>query len=218
MTATREPPPLVPAHAPEFVRTVTAEMMAGRGDALPVSALPVDGTYPSGTTAYEKRNISESGRGLGPRPLHPVRQLQLRLPAQRDPVQVLRPSPSWPARLRSSTPRRWTRSACRTPASRCRCTSRTAPAAGCVSRRARSSFPAPATKAINLGPAEPRLVTERDNIAFFESLPITDRSQVDFGTVRGTQFLDPLFEFSGAARAAAKRLTSNCCRSFSGTG
>ena len=59
MTATRELPPVVPAHAPEFVRTVTAEMMAGRGDDLPVSALPVDGTYPSGTAAYEKRNISE---------------------------------------------------------------------------------------------------------------------------------------------------------------
>ena len=49
----------MPAHAPEFVRTVTAAMMAGRGDELPVSALPVDGTYPSGTTEYEKRNISE---------------------------------------------------------------------------------------------------------------------------------------------------------------
>ena len=59
VTATRELPPPVPAHAPEFVRTVTAEMMAGRGDELPVSALPVDGTYPSGTTAYEKRNVSE---------------------------------------------------------------------------------------------------------------------------------------------------------------
>ncbi|HYN52233.1 MAG TPA: pyruvate:ferredoxin (flavodoxin) oxidoreductase, partial [Thermoleophilaceae bacterium] len=51
VTATRELPPPVPAHAPEFVRTVTAEMMAGRGDDLPVSALPVDGTYPTGTTA-----------------------------------------------------------------------------------------------------------------------------------------------------------------------
>ena len=58
-TATRGLPPVVPAHAPEFVRTVTAEMLAGRGDDLPVSALPVDGTYPSGTAAYEKRNISE---------------------------------------------------------------------------------------------------------------------------------------------------------------
>ena len=58
-TAAREPLPLVPPDAPEFVRTVTAAMMAGRGDELPVSALPVDGTYPSGTTRYEKRNVSE---------------------------------------------------------------------------------------------------------------------------------------------------------------
>jgi pyruvate-ferredoxin/flavodoxin oxidoreductase len=59
VSASRGLPPLVPPTAPEFVRTVTAEMMAGRGDLLPVSALPVDGTYPSGTTAYEKRNISD---------------------------------------------------------------------------------------------------------------------------------------------------------------
>ena len=59
VTAERELAPVVPAHSPEFVRTVTAAMMAGRGDELPVSALPVDGTYPSGTTQYEKRNVSE---------------------------------------------------------------------------------------------------------------------------------------------------------------
>src|SRR5450755_1959622 len=59
VTAERELEPPVPAHAPEFVRTVTAAMMVGRGDELPVSALPVDGTYPTGTTQYEKRNISE---------------------------------------------------------------------------------------------------------------------------------------------------------------
>src|SRR5450755_615428 len=59
VTSVRELPPMVPASAPEFVRTVTAAMMAGLGDELPVSALPVDGTYPSGTTQYEKRNISE---------------------------------------------------------------------------------------------------------------------------------------------------------------
>ena len=54
------------------------------------------------------------------------------------------------------------------------------------------------TKAINLGPIEPRLIAERENISFFETLPTNDRSRVDFGTVRGTQFLQPLFEFSGA--------------------
>ena len=54
------------------------------------------------------------------------------------------------------------------------------------------------TKAINLGPGEPRLAAERENITFFETLPTNDRSRVDFGTVRGSQFLEPLFEFSGA--------------------
>ena len=58
-TSTRGTAPIVPEIAPPFVRTVTAAMMAGHGDELPVSALPVDGTYPSGTTKYEKRNISD---------------------------------------------------------------------------------------------------------------------------------------------------------------
>ena len=50
--------PPVPVEAPEFVQTVTAPMIAGHGDLLPVSALPVDGTYPTGTTRWEKRNIA----------------------------------------------------------------------------------------------------------------------------------------------------------------
>ncbi|MGZ4532739.1 MAG: thiamine pyrophosphate-dependent enzyme, partial [Mycobacteriaceae bacterium] len=56
----------------------------------------------------------------------------------------------------------------------------------------------PITKAINLSPREPLVAAERENISFFETLPTNDRSRVDFGTVRGTQFLEPLFEFSGA--------------------
>jgi pyruvate-ferredoxin/flavodoxin oxidoreductase len=56
----------------------------------------------------------------------------------------------------------------------------------------------PSHKAINLAPLEPLVSAERENIAFFETLPVAERSRVDFGTVRGTQFLEPLFEFSGA--------------------
>ncbi len=52
-------PPLVPANAPEFVRAVTARIFAGMGDELPVSLIPADGTFPSGTSAFEKRNISD---------------------------------------------------------------------------------------------------------------------------------------------------------------
>ena len=56
----------------------------------------------------------------------------------------------------------------------------------------------PDRRAINLGDRQPIVAAERENIAFFESLPVADRSRVDFGTVRGAQFLEPLFEFSGA--------------------
>ena len=56
----------------------------------------------------------------------------------------------------------------------------------------------PQRKAINLAQREPLLDAERRNIAFFETLPTADRARVDFETVRGTQFLQPLFEFSGA--------------------
>src|SRR6266516_510160 len=56
----------------------------------------------------------------------------------------------------------------------------------------------PGRRAINLAPREPLLASERENIAFFETLPVNDRTRVDFGTVRGTQFLQPLFELSGA--------------------
>ena len=60
----------VPADAPEFVQDVTALMISGDGDSLPVSAFPADGTYPTGTTRYEKRNIAPRGARVGARPLH----------------------------------------------------------------------------------------------------------------------------------------------------
>ncbi len=58
VTSTIEFPPVVPVNAPEFVQNVTAKMIAGEGDDLPVSAMPIDGTYPTGTTQWEKRNIA----------------------------------------------------------------------------------------------------------------------------------------------------------------
>ena len=127
---------VVPAHAPEFVRTVTAAMMAGRGDDLPVSALPVDGTYPSGTTAYEKRNISELVAVWDPDLCIQCGNCSFVCPHS-----VIRSKyydqSAWTARRTGSSRRRSTRSASPTPATRCRSTSRTAPAAGCASRPAR---------------------------------------------------------------------------------
>ncbi len=57
-TSDFERPPVVPEYAPEFIQSVTARIIEGLGDQLPVSAMPVDGTYPSGTTKWEKRNIA----------------------------------------------------------------------------------------------------------------------------------------------------------------
>ncbi len=198
VTSTREPAPMVPAHAPEFVRTVTAEMMAGRGDDLPVSALPVDGTFPSGTTAYEKRNISEL-----------VADWDSELCIQCGncsfvcPHSVIRSTYYEPDRL-NSAPDAFRSAALNSPGlpdTRYTLQVYVEDCTGCglcVEACPVGSPSDPLHRAINLAPREPLVAAERDNIAFFETLPVNDRSRVDFGTVRGTQFLEPLFEFSGA--------------------
>ena len=198
VTSTQEPAPMVPDHAPEFVRAVTATMMSGRGDELPVGALPVDGTYPSGTTAYEKRNVSE---------LVAVWDQELCIQCGNCsfvcPHSVIRsrnyePSdlegapadfPSAPLNAPGLPDRRYTLQVYVEDCTGC---------ALCVEACPVSAGGDPVRKAINLDLREPLLAAERERIAFFEQLPATERSRVDFGTVRGTQFLEPLFEFSGA--------------------
>jgi pyruvate-ferredoxin/flavodoxin oxidoreductase len=198
VTSPREPPPFVPPDAPEFVRTVTAAMMAGRGDELPVSALPVDGTYPSGTTRYEKRNISD---------LVAVWDADLCIQCGNCsfvcPHSVIRSRYYHPARLEGAPD--GFRSALLTgpglPDTRYTLQVYVEDCTGCglcVEACPVSSGGDPVRKAINLDDREPLLEAERGNIEFFERLPTADRSRVDFGTVRGTQFLEPLFEFSGA--------------------
>ncbi|HUO71851.1 MAG TPA: pyruvate:ferredoxin (flavodoxin) oxidoreductase [Solirubrobacteraceae bacterium] len=196
-TATRELEPVVPAHAPEFVRTVTAVMMAGHGDDLPVSALPVDGTYPSGTTAYEKRRISDLVAVWDPELCIQCGNCSFVCPHS-----VIRSRHYEQARLEHapegflSAPltapglpnTRYTLQVYVEDCTGCEL---------CVQACPVSAAGDPGRKAINLGPLEP-IDGIRDQIAFFEQLPVSDRSRVDFGTVRGTQFLEPLFEFSGA--------------------
>ncbi len=198
VTSGRELPAVVPAGAPEFVRTVTAEMMAGRGDALPVSALPADGTYPSGTAAYEKRNISDLVAEWDPDlciqcgncsfvcPHSVIRSTyydQSLLDGAPDPFR------SAPLDARGLPDTRFTLQVYVEDCTGCEL---------CVQACPVSAPGKPERKAINLTAREPLVAAERENIAFFETLPVADRSRVDFGTVRGTQFLQPLFEFSGA--------------------
>ena len=130
--------------------------------------------------------------------MHPVRQVQLRLSAQRDPRKALRRRRRWPARRRASTRRPSTPAAIRTTAytlqvyvedcTGCRLCVEACPASAAATRYVRPST----------WPQAPLLAAERENIAFFRDLAGNDRARVDFAHVRGTQFLEPLFEFSGA--------------------
>jgi len=197
-TATRELPAFVPAHAPDFVQAVTAEMLAGRGDDLPVSALPVDGTYPSGTAAYEKRNVSElvavwdedlciqCGNCSFVCPHSVIRSRHYDESQLEGAPDLFRSAPLDAVGLPNA---RYTLQVYVEDCTGCQL---------CVEACPVVAPGDPVRKAINLAPREPLVAAERENIAFFEQLPATDRARVDFGTVRGTQFLEPLFEFSGA--------------------
>ncbi len=89
VSAVRHQPPIVAADAPDFVQRVTAVMLANKGDLLPVSAFPVDGTWPSGTTRWEKRAIALEIPGMGFLHLHSMQQMRPGLPARRHQGQVL---------------------------------------------------------------------------------------------------------------------------------
>jgi len=206
-TSVREPPPMVPASAPEFVRTVTAAMMAGLGDDLPVSMLPVDGTYPSGTTAYEKRNISELVAEWDPDLCIQCGNCSFVCPhsvirSTYYDESLLKEAPpdfrSAPLDARGLPDTRFTLQVYVEDCTGCELCVQACPVTAPIVAGAPGVAPGPERKAINLVAREPLVAAERDNIAFFETLPVADRSRVDFGTVRGTQFLQPLFEFSGA--------------------
>ncbi|HYO86224.1 MAG TPA: pyruvate:ferredoxin (flavodoxin) oxidoreductase [Dermatophilaceae bacterium] len=188
----------VPAHAPAFVRDVTGVMLAGRGEELPVSALPVDGTYPSGTTAYEKRNVSEIVAEWDPDTCIQCGNCSFVCPHA-----VIR-SKYYPGSTLHNAPDSFQSApldAVGLPTARYTLQVYAEDCTGCglcVEACPVSPIGHPERKAINLSNVRERRVAEIENIEFFETIPVNDRTHLDFGSVRGTQFLQPLFEFSGA--------------------
>jgi pyruvate-ferredoxin/flavodoxin oxidoreductase len=188
----------VPDSAPDFVRKVTARMMEGFGDDIPVSAMPVDGTFPSGTAAFEKRNIADEV---------PVWLSDLCIQCGQCsfvcPHSVIRAKFYDEERL-SGAPVGFKHAPVNArgyPGAEFSLEFYLEDCTGCglcVEACPAHSTAEPGIKAINLQPKEDLAEKERENIAFFETLPVNDRARVDFANVRGVQFLEPLFEFSGA--------------------
>ncbi|HTW27708.1 MAG TPA: pyruvate:ferredoxin (flavodoxin) oxidoreductase, partial [Acetobacteraceae bacterium] len=197
-TSRFDPPPVVPADAPAFIRAVTAPMMDGLGDTVPVSRMPVDGTFPSGTAAWEKRNIAELVPVWDPALCVQCGQCSFVCPHAVIRSRTYDASrldgapdgfPSAPINARGFPDQRFTLQVWLEDCTGCGLCTEACPAI---------SPTEPGVKAINLRDKAPLLETERRNIAFFERLPVNDRARVDFATVRGVQFLEPLFEFPGA--------------------
>jgi len=197
-TSRLDRPAAVPSQAPEFVRQVTARMFAGQGDEIPVSLMPVDGTFPSGTAAWEKRNVADEVPVW-----RPDLCVQCGLCGFVCPHSVIR-AKYYDANRLGEAPDGF-KSA---PVN-----ARGYPDVGfslqfyvedctgcglCIEACPAKSPVEPGVLAINLEPKTPLLEAERANIAFFERLPVNDRARVDFENVRGVQFLEALFEFSGA--------------------
>jgi pyruvate-ferredoxin/flavodoxin oxidoreductase len=193
-----ERPPIVPASAPDFVRRVTATMMEGLGDEIPVSAMPVDGTFPSGTAVWEKRNIAEQVPVWEPELCVQCGQCSFVCPhsvirAKYYDADKLAGAPdgfkSAPINVRGFPDVRFTLQFWIEDCTGCGLCTEACPALSPVQAD---------TKAINLRDKLPLMEVERRNLDFFQTLPMNDRARVDFANVRGVQYLEPLFEFSGA--------------------
>ena len=190
--------PAVSSQAPEFVRAVLAPILAGTGDSLPVSALPVDGTYPTGTSKWEKRNLAQD---------IPVWEQELCIQCGKCvmvcPHAVIRAKICDPALLAQApegfphTVARWKeRQQLRyiLQVSPEDCTG----CGLCVEVCPAKSKSEPRKKAINLTAQAPIREREKRNWDFFLSLPEADRGALAMHNVKDLQLLEPLFEFPGA--------------------
>ena len=191
------------ADAPEFVQRVTRLMLAGKGDLLPVSALPVDGTFPTGTGRYEKRSIAseipiwdaelciECGLCALVCPHAAIRMKAFPAAALADaPAEF--PSRAWHGReLLTAGDADWRMTIQVFPDDCTGC-------AVCVDVCPAKSKSNPAHRAIDMESKEPHLERERARLETFLRLPETPRRLVLADTIKGSQLLEPLFEASGA--------------------
>ncbi|MCB0241879.1 MAG: pyruvate:ferredoxin (flavodoxin) oxidoreductase, partial [Anaerolineae bacterium] len=198
VSSTVELPSMVPAQAPDFVQKVTAEIMAGRGDDLPVSLLPIDGTYPSATTQWEKRNIALEIPIWDPDVCIQCGKCALVCPhatirIKAYPEEELAGAPesfrSMPYKGKEYPGWMYTIQVAAEDCTGC---------GACVHVCPAKNKREPRFKAINMEPQPPIRDRERENYDFFLSIPEIDRRNVNTRQVKTNQLLQPLFEYSGA--------------------
>ncbi len=200
--ATGKPRPasLVPKRAPEFVRRVTAKLLAGEGDELPVSAMPDDGVWPSYTTRWEKRNIA-----LETPVWEPELCIQCAKCSFHCPHGTIRTKLYDPEALEGAPPtfksidskgkgegfagKKWTVQVAVEDCTGC---------SACVQVCPGRDKEDPERRAINMSFQPPLRENERDNYEFFLDIPHPDRAGVRVDTIKGSQLMQPLFEYSGA--------------------
>ncbi|MDD2899518.1 MAG: pyruvate:ferredoxin (flavodoxin) oxidoreductase [Desulfuromonadaceae bacterium] len=191
-------PPTVAKTAPKFVQDVTAQIIAGYGDNIPVSLLPADGTFPTATSQYEKRNIAVD---------IPVWDekvcIQCAICSFVCPHATIRMK-IYDDKLLAKAPATFKATDCKLPEFKGKkFTIQVAPedctgCGACVYNCPAKSKEDPSHKAINMKFQAPLRAAEATNYDFFLSLPDVDPASVRLDTLRGSQLVRPLFEYSGA--------------------
>ncbi len=198
VTSTIELPPVVSPKAPEFVREVEAMMIAGKGDDIPVSKLPADGTFPTGTAKWEKRNVAlevpvwekdiciQCNKCVIACPHAAIRAKVYDMEYTKNAPETFK----WTeARGKEDKGKAYTIQVAVEDCTGCNLCVEVCPAKDKKEVK---------RKAINMSPQIPLREKERVNFDFFLELPEYDRTKLKIETVAGSQLLEPLFEFSGA--------------------
>ncbi|MEI7796161.1 MAG: pyruvate:ferredoxin (flavodoxin) oxidoreductase [Methylococcaceae bacterium] len=190
---------IIPDSAPDFVKRVTGEIIAGRGDSLPVSAMPIDGTFPTGTAAYEKRNLAleipvwetdlctQCGKCVMVCPHSVIRSKIYSTDLLENSPETFKHAPM----LGKDFPDGLAMSYQVAPED---CTGCNLCVDICPIRDKSNA----SRKALNMQPQPPLRETERENWDFFLTIPEYDRRLLKTNTIKGAMVLQPLFEFSGA--------------------